>query len=109
VRRGDIVIVAGGGPYAGKPRHAVVVQSDDFELPSVAIYLFTTENVGAPLARIAIEPNEVNGLDRFSWIMVDKIASLPRRRLGRTVGRLSDEQILALNRALAVFLGLAGA
>jgi mRNA interferase MazF len=109
VRRGDIVIMAGGGPYAGKPRPAVIVQSDDFELPSMAVCLITTENVGAPLARIAIEPNQTNGLNQPSWIMVDKIASLPRRRFGRTIGRLTDEQLLALNRALSVFLGLAGA
>jgi len=100
--------VAGGGDYTGKPRPVVIVQDDSFEgLDSVTVCGFTTDPTDAPLFRIAIDPNDSNGLDASSRIMVDKITTVRRDRIGTRVGRLTDEDIVRLNRAVMVFLGLA--
>jgi mRNA interferase MazF len=109
LKRGDLVTVAGGGGYAGKPRLAVVVQSDDFrETASVTISLLTGNDVEAHLLRLPVEPTPGTGLAARSWIMVDKLVTVRRDRIGRRFGRLSDTDVLRLNRALLVFLGLAG-
>jgi mRNA interferase MazF len=109
LKRGDLVTVAGGGGYAGKPRPAVVVQSDDFrDTASVTISLLTGNDVEAPLIRLPVEPSPGTGLATRSWIMVDKLVTVRRDRVGRRFGRLSDTDVLRLNRALLVFLGLAG-
>jgi mRNA interferase MazF len=109
LKRGDLVTVAGGGGYAGKPRPAVVVQSDDFrDTASVTIGLLTGNDVESPLLRLAVEPTPATGLAARSWIMVDKLVTVRRDRIGRRFGRLSDTDVLRLNRALLVFLGLAG-
>lgn len=107
--RGTVVTVAAGNGYAGKPRPAVILQDDRFDATdSVTIALFTTTEVEAPLFRLAVTPTPANGLTQPSWIMADKLVTVPRARIGKTVGRLSDEDMLRLNRALLVFLGLAG-
>ena len=108
MRRGDIWTVSGGKNYAGKPRPAVVVQDDRFDVTdSITICAFTTDETDAPLFRLTVEPNERNGLRATCRLMVDKITTVPRSKIGARLGRLDDEDILRLNRAVLVFLGLA--
>ncbi|HYE00840.1 MAG TPA: type II toxin-antitoxin system PemK/MazF family toxin [Alphaproteobacteria bacterium] len=105
--RGDIVTVAGGG-YAGKPRPAVIVQSDDFALTgSVTVCLLTHVETDAALLRLPLMPGLATGLVQPSWIMVEKIVTVRRAQIGRRIGRLGAEDIVRLDRALLVFLGLA--
>jgi mRNA interferase MazF len=107
VRRGEIWTVAGGGDYA-KLRPAVILQDDRFDsTDSITIAVLTTDPTDAPLFRVVVEPSEQNGLDAISHIMADKVTTVPKTRLGHRVGRLDNEDIVRLNRALAVFLGLA--
>jgi mRNA interferase MazF len=108
MRRGDIWTVAGGTGYAGKPRPAVIVQDDSFDgTDSINICAFTTDQTDAPLFRLLVEPNQRNGLRASCRLMVDKITTVPKSRIGVRVGRLDDEDILRLNLAALVFLGLA--
>jgi mRNA interferase MazF len=107
MRRGDLVTVALSGHY-GKPRPALVIQSDLFDAhPSITVLPVTSELRDTPLFRITVEPNEDNGLRVTSQIMVDKVHTIPKEKLGSPFGKLSDEIMLAVNRALAVFLGFA--
>ncbi len=108
MRRGEIWTVAGGKDYAGKPRPAAIVQDDAFDATdSITVCAFTTDATQAPLFRLPVEPNEANGLRTPCRLMVDKITTLPKSKIGSRVGRLDDEDILRLNRAVVVFLGLA--
>lgn len=108
MRRGDIWTVAGGKDYAGKPRPAVILQEDSFDATdSVTVCAFTTDQTDAPLFRLLVEPNAGNGLRAACRLMVDKITTVPKTRLGARVGRLDDDDILRLNQAMLVFLGLA--
>lgn len=107
MRRGDLVTVALQGDL-GKPRPALVIQSDLFDMhPSITVLPVTSELRVAPLFRIAVNPNELNGLSKSSQVMVDKPQSIAREKIGAVIGRLDDETMLAVNRALAVFLGFA--
>lgn len=107
MKRGDLVTVALSGDY-GKPRPALVIQSDLFDQhPSVTLLPVTSELRDTPLFRIALHPNADNGLRQASQIMVDKIQTVARERIGATIGRVDDDTQLAVHRALAVFLGLA--
>lgn len=107
MRRGDFVTVAAPGDY-GKPRPALVIQSDLFdELPSVALCLVTSELRNAPIFRITVDPDPDNGLQSISQIQIDKILSVPRERVGSVIGRLDDATMLKVNRSLAVFAGIA--
>lgn len=107
MKRGEIWILSGSG-YAGKPRPAVIVQDDRFDATaSVTICAFTTDATEAPLFRLAIEPDGQNGLRLTSRLMVDKITTVPKSRLGECIGRLPAPELVRLNRAIAVFLGLA--
>lgn len=109
VKRGDVWTVAGGPDYVGKPRPAVILQDDAFDATaSVTICPFTTHAVDAPLIRLPIEPSERNGLRVSSQLMVDKITTVSKMKVENRIGRLSDEDIIRLNRAVIVFLGLAG-
>lgn len=109
MKRGEIWTLAGGPGYAGKPRPAVVVQDDAFDATaSITVCAFTTNRVEAPLFRVLVEPNERNGLLEPSSLMVDKFTTVPRQRLGKRIGSLDDEDVVRLNRAIVVFLGLAG-
>jgi len=109
VKRGDVWTVAGGPDYAGKPRPAVVLQDDAFDVTAlVTICPFTTHSVDAPLVRLPIEPTERNGLRAASQLMIDKITTVSKGKLERRIGRLSGEDIVRVNRAVLVFLGLAG-
>ena len=108
MRRGDIWTVAGGRDYAGEPRPVVVVQDDSFDATdSVTICAFTTDKTEAPLFRLRVEPNERNGLRAVCRLMVDKITTVPKSKVGSHIGRLDDEDVLRLNQAILVFLGLA--
>jgi mRNA interferase MazF len=108
MKRGEVWTVAGGSDYAGKPRPAVIVQDDHFDATrSITICAFTTDPTEAPLFRIAVEPHEGNGLRSSSSLMVDKITTVPRDKLGERIGRLDEEDVLRLNQAMLVFLGLA--
>jgi mRNA interferase MazF len=108
MKRGDIWTVAGGKDYAGKPRPVVVIQDDSFDATgSITICAFTTDETDPPLFRLPVEPNERNGLRAVCRLMVDKITTVPKTKVGARIGRLDDEDILRLNRAILVFLGLA--
>jgi mRNA interferase MazF len=108
MRRGDIWTVAGGKDHAGKPRPVVIVQDDSFDATtSITVCAFTTDETEAPLFRLPVEPNERNGLRAACRLMVDKITTVSKTKLGVQVGRLDDEDILRLNQAVLVFLGLA--
>lgn len=108
MRRGEIWTAAGGSGYAGKPRPVVVIQDDRFDATdSVTICSFTTDPTEAPLIRLRVEPGD-SGLREVSSLMVDKITTVPRTRLGDLIGRLNDEDMMRLGRAMVVFLGLAG-
>jgi len=101
------VTIALSGDY-GKPRPALVIQSDLFNAhPSVSILPVTGELRDAPLFRIVVEPSDSNGLRKTSQVMVDKIQTVARSKVGKTSGRLEQETLVAVNRALAVFLGFA--
>jgi mRNA interferase MazF len=105
VKRGDLVTVAMPGDF-GKPRPALVVQSDQFAAAAtVSVLLVSGTLVDAPLIRILIEPSPENGLHKPSQIMVDKIMTVRRDKIGPPIGRLNDEFMLTVNRALALFLG----
>jgi mRNA interferase MazF len=107
VKRGDIATVALQGSY-GKPRPALVVQADLFVAhPSVTLLPLTSECRQLPLFRVAVVPTRANGLTKPSEIMVDKCVTVGRDKVGRVIGRLEGERMLEVNRALAVFLGLA--
>ncbi len=108
MKRGEIWTVSGGASYAGKPRPAVIVQEDRFDqTASVTLCAFTTDPTDAPLLRVLIEPTHRNGLKSASRLMIDKITTVPKARLGKRIGKLNDEDVVRLNRALTVFLGLA--
>ncbi len=108
MKRGDIWTVSGGADYAGKPRPVVIVQDDGFDATnSITICAFTTDPTDAPLFRLSVEPNERNGLRAPSWMMVDKITTIPKSKVGEQIGRLDDEDVVGLNQAMIVFLGLA--
>jgi len=107
LRRGDLVTIALQGDY-GKPRPALVIQSDLFaEHPSVTVVPVTSQLRDTPLFRIAVEPAPPNGLRDPSQVMVDKPQTVPREKIGAAIGRLDDRAMLAVNQALAVFLGIA--
>jgi mRNA interferase MazF len=109
VKRAEIWTVAGGPDYVGKPRTAVVLQDDAFEgTASITLCPFTTHLVDAPLMRLPVAPTTQNGLKVASDVMVDKITTVAKSKLQKRVGRLADEDMLRLNRAVLVFLGLAG-
>jgi mRNA interferase MazF len=108
MRRGDIWTVAGGKDYAGKARPVVILQDDSFDgTESITICAFTTDDTDAPLFRLPVEPNERNGLRIPCHLMVDKVTTVPKSKVGAHIGHLDDEDILRLNRAVLVFLGLA--
>ena len=107
VRRGDLVTVAVAGDF-GKPRPALVIQSDLFDTTAtVTVLLVSSTQVEAPLIRLTVEPSASNGLRERSQVMVDKAMTVKRAKLGSRIGRLDDVALVAVNRALALFLGFA--
>ncbi|MEO7260671.1 MAG: type II toxin-antitoxin system PemK/MazF family toxin [Jatrophihabitantaceae bacterium] len=108
MRRSEIWTVAGGGDYTGKPRPALILQDDHFDTDSVTVCLFTSDPTDAPLFRLEVVPSAANGLDATSRLMIDKLTTVHRRRLGGKVGVLGDADLLRVNRGIVVFLGIAG-
>ena len=107
MKRGDLVIVSAPGDY-GKPRPAVIIQSDWLKATdSVLVALLTSAVADAPLYRLTIEPNDGNGLKARSQVMVDKILALPRDKCGRVIGRINESELIALNHMLSVIVGIA--
>jgi mRNA interferase MazF len=108
MKRGEIWTVAGASDYAGKPRPAVILQDDRFDkTESITICTLTTDPTDAPLFRLAVEPSASNGLRARCRLMVDKITTVPKSRIGVRAGRINDEDMVRLNRAVLVFLGIA--
>src|SRR6202158_6074316 len=105
MKRGEVWTVSGGAPYAGKPRPTVIVQEDRFAaISSITLCAFTTDPTDAPLLRMLIEPTDRNGLSSASRLMIDKITTVPRARLGERIGKLNGEGGGGMQRGLAVFL-----
>ncbi|MGB6448238.1 MAG: type II toxin-antitoxin system PemK/MazF family toxin [Xanthobacteraceae bacterium] len=108
MKRGEVWTVAGGKDYAGKPRPVVILQDDSFDATdSITVCAFTTDPTDAPLFRLAVEPTERNGFRSASRLMADKITTIPKSKVGERVGRIDDEDMVRLNQAVMVFLGLA--
>jgi len=107
VTRGELVTVAIAGDF-GKPRPALVVQSDRFgSTATVTVLLVSSTLVEAPLVRLTVEPSAENGLLKRSQVMVDKAMTVKRDKLGERLGRLEDDILIAVSRAMALFLGFA--
>ncbi len=107
MRRGEVWTVSGPGS-AGEPRPAVIVQGDRFDAnASVTVCVFTADETEAPLFRLPVTPSEGNCLRAVSRLMVDKLTTVSKDRIGDRIGRLDDADVVRLNRAILVFLGLA--
>lgn len=108
MKRGDVVTIALQGDY-GKPRPALVAQADAFNEThaSITVLPLTSSIVDAPLFRLTIDPARQNGLTHVSQVMVDKVISVPRARIGKVIGRLPDDTMIRVTRALSVWLGIA--
>ncbi|MDB5656377.1 MAG: transcriptional modulator of MazE/toxin, MazF [Tardiphaga sp.] len=107
MRRGDLISVALVRDY-GKPRPAIIIQSDEFQhLDSVTVVPLTSDRVRQEVFRVQLEPSEENGLREKSHVMVDKMATLPRAKAEHYIGHVSDEEMALVDRALAAFLGFA--
>lgn len=105
--RGDFVTIIMQGDF-GKPRPALIVQSDPFsELATVTILLVTSTLIDAPLIRITVHPDAENGLQKPSQVMVDKIMTIKREKVGETIGRIDADAMVEVERRLAVFIGIA--
>ena len=108
MRRGELWTAAGGKHYASKPRPVLVVQDDRFDATdSITICPLTNDPTEIPLLRIRLDPESASGLAQPSSIMIDKLTTMPRSTFGQHIGNVSDSDMLALARALVVFLGLA--
>ncbi|MGF7190646.1 mRNA interferase MazF [Robbsia andropogonis] len=107
MKRGSIVTIALQGDF-GKARPALVIQSDLFaQHPSVAVMALSSEIIDAPLLRVMVQPSAENGLRMQSQIVVDKIFTVRRKKIGAVIGQLEDDVLMAVNRSLLVFLGVA--
>ena len=106
-QRGDVVVCVLSGDY-GKPRPAVVVQSDLFNPThaSITVCPITTHLLDAPLFRLSLEPSGENGLRTASQIMVDKISTLKVEKARQNIGHLAESQIEEMNNALRLWLDL---
>jgi mRNA interferase MazF len=100
-------MVSGGADYASKRRPAVILQDDRFDTDSVTLCPFTSDPVEAPLFRLIVDPTPTNGLSLASRLMVDKITTVRRIKLGERLGVVEDADLVRLNRAVVVFLGIA--
>jgi mRNA interferase MazF len=107
LRRGDLVTVAISGDF-GKPRPALVIQSDAFaNHATITVLLLSSAMIDAPLLRFTISPDTNNGLSLPSQIMIDKTMTVVRAKIRQVFGRVSAEALLEVERRLAVFLGIA--
>jgi mRNA interferase MazF len=106
MRRGDLVVVALQGDH-GKPRPALVIQSDLFDqLPTVTVLPLVSSGLVPALTRVDIAPAEANGLHAVSQIVVHRPSTIRREKISRVIGHTEDETMLTVTRALTVFLGL---
>ena len=104
--RGDLVTIAVQGDF-GKPRPALVIQADAFVgLNSITVLPITSTLVDAPLLRVTLEPNDENGLQQVSQVMIDKVLTVKTEKIGPTIGRVSADLLVEIERFLAVFLGV---
>jgi mRNA interferase MazF len=109
VRRGEIWTAAAGAGYAGKQRPVLIVQDDRFDATSsVTICAFTTDPTEATLFRLPVERGAINGLTTSCRLMVDKITTIPKGKLGQRIGRLDERDMHRFDRAALIFLGLVG-
>ena len=107
MRRGDFVTIAMQGDF-GKPRPALLIQADQFDVQTtVTVLPVTSTLVAAPLLRITVQPNATNGLQRPSQVMVDKAMTVKRDKVGPSFGRIDSDALMEVERCLAVFLGIA--
>ena len=108
LKRGDVVVVALPGDY-GKPRPALVIQSDLFNEThaSITVVPVTSTIVDAPLFRLTVEPSRGNGLRSLSQLMIDKVTTVSRTRITQSIGRLEDDLMVRVSRALALWVGIA--
>lgn len=105
MKQGDVIAVSFPGDH-GKPRPAVIIQSDTFaHLNSVTVLPLTSNVLSLERCRVVISPSEQNGLRQVSQVMVEKAGTVPRFKAGQLIGRLSPDDMTAVNRALAIFLG----
>jgi mRNA interferase MazF len=105
MRRGDLVTVSMQGDF-GKPRPALIIQADQFDLTSnVTVLLLSATLVDAPLVRVTVDPTLTNGLRKVSQIMIDKTMTVRRDKVGPAFGRLEDTAMLSVSSLLALFLG----
>lgn len=109
MRRGELWTAVAGQGYAGKPRPVLIVQDDRFDAnDSITVCPLTATAVDIPLLRIPLQPNNTNGLTTPSSIMIDKIGTVRRSRLGQRIGKVSTTEMLQLERGILVFLGMTG-
>jgi len=109
MQRGDIVTISAPGDY-GKPRPAVVIQGDILNQAnsrSTIVALMTSTIVDAPLLRLTVRPASGNGLKKVSQVQTNRILTLPTEKIGQRIGQLAEMEITALNRMLAIVIGLA--
>lgn len=107
MRRGDFVTIAMQGDF-GKPRPALVIQSDQFDAhATVTVLLVSSTLIDAPLFRLTVDPTPENGLRMRSQVMVDKTMTVKCDKIGQVIGRLDDDGMIAVNRSLALWIGLA--
>jgi len=108
MRRGDIVTIAMQGDF-GKLRPALVLQSDVFSNihETVTIALLSSNLIQAPIFRLNVMPDDRNGLTKECQIQIDKIMSVRKEKIGKVIGALDDTILVRVNRALALWLGLA--
>lgn len=106
LKRGDLIIVAVSGDY-GKPRPALIIQSDAFELiPSLTVAPLTSEIYDAPLLRVTVQASVASGLRKVSQIMIDKITTVPRSKVGQRIGSLDAGTLRTVNQVIKGFLDL---
>lgn len=107
MNRGNFVSIVMQGDY-GKPRPGLVIQASQFDRhPSITILPITGTIVDAPLLRITVQPSDSNGLRKPSQVMIDKIMTIPREKMGEAFGRIDPDTLVEVERCLAVFLGIA--
>jgi mRNA interferase MazF len=106
MKRGEVWAAAGGADYAGKPRPVVIVQDERFEIQSITICSFTSDQTEADMFRLPVEPDEGNGLRNRCRLMVDKITTVPKSKLRSRIGRLRDDEMARLTEAIILFLRL---
>jgi mRNA interferase MazF len=107
VNRGDLVTIAMQGDF-GKPRPALIIQADQFETSAtVTVLPITSKIIAAPLLRINIHPDQENGLQKASQVMVDKAMTVKRDKVKPAFGRLTPDKLIEVDRCLAIFLGIA--